>query len=252
MLWIRGLMIEPALIVAPGTESIASNMTTGHVTELSLRDFTHENSVLVLNVSLFRPFEELRILDLSLNSFEGWIPNEGFPSLKKLETLDLSYNGLNFSSIIGLKGLTSLITLDLSVNSMDGLFSAQGPEYTQQSQYIGQTFIERNQPNTLFLAPYNTGDHWMLVVVNPTAEIVYYLDSLGVNIGQRLQPRRIAIKIYRANKGTKVSKVKFSNIKWTMIKYFSTYRLEKYSTELIDEVKQEWCRYVLENIITNK
>ncbi|KAJ1427918.1 Ulp1 protease family, C-terminal catalytic domain [Sesbania bispinosa] len=128
----------------------------------------------------------------------------------------------------------------------------------------------------------------MLVVVNPTAEIVYYLDSLGVNIGQRLQLRRMfdnAIKIYRANKGTKVSKVKFSNIKWTMIKcpiqdngsdcgyyvlrymkeillcseegvipheYFSTYRLEKYSTELIDEVKQEWCRYVLENIITNK
>ncbi|KAJ1401638.1 Ulp1 protease family, C-terminal catalytic domain [Sesbania bispinosa] len=162
------------------------------------------------------------------------------------------------------------------------------PEYTQQSQYIGQTFIERNQPNTLFLAPYNIGDHWMLVVVNPTAEIVYYLDSLGVNIGQRLQLRRMfdnAIKIYRANKGTKVSKVKFSNIKWTMIKcpiqdngsdcgyyvlrymkeillcseegvipheYFSTYRLEKYSTELIDEVKQEWCRYVLENIITNK
>ncbi|KAJ1384989.1 Ulp1 protease family, C-terminal catalytic domain [Sesbania bispinosa] len=131
-------------------------------------------------------------------------------------------------------------------------------------------------------------DHWMLVVVNPTTEIVYYLDSLGVNIGQRQQLRRMfdnAIKIYRANKGTKVSKVKFSNIKWTMIKcptqdngsdcgyyvlrymkeillcsqegvipheYFSTYRLEKYSTELIDEVKQEWCRYVLETIITNK
>ncbi|KAJ1391136.1 Ulp1 protease family, C-terminal catalytic domain [Sesbania bispinosa] len=126
-----------------------------------------------------------------------------------------------------------------------------GLEYTHQSQYIGQIFIERNQSNTLFLAPYNTG----------------------------------AIKIYRANKDTKVSKVKFSNIKWTMIKcpiqdngsdcgyyvlrymkeillcseegvipheYFPTYKFEKYSTEHIDEVKQEWCRYVLENIITNK
>ncbi|KAJ1405380.1 Ulp1 protease family, C-terminal catalytic domain [Sesbania bispinosa] len=77
-----------------------------------------------------------------------------------------------------------------------------------------------------------------------------------------------AIKIYRANKGTKVSKVKFSNIKWTMIKcpiqdngsdcgyYVLRYmkeillcseegvipmKLEKYSTEIIDEVKQEWC-----------
>ncbi|KAJ1380301.1 Ulp1 protease family, C-terminal catalytic domain [Sesbania bispinosa] len=129
-------------------------------------------------------------------------------------------------------------------------------------------------------------DHWILVVVNPTVKIVYYLDSLGVNIGQRLQMRKMfdnAIKIYRANKGTRVSKVKFSNIKWTMIKcptqdngsdcgyyvlrytkeillcseegvipheYFPIYRFEKYSTEHIDEVKQEWCRYVLENVIT--
>ncbi|KAJ1378614.1 hypothetical protein SESBI_47648, partial [Sesbania bispinosa] len=31
------------------------------------------------------------------------------------------------------------------------------PENTQQCQYIGQTFIDRNQPNMLFLAPYNTG-----------------------------------------------------------------------------------------------
>ncbi|KAJ1440782.1 Papain-like cysteine peptidase superfamily [Sesbania bispinosa] len=113
---------------------------------------------------------------------------------------------------------------EISVQNPVVVQFALGPEYTQQSQYIGQTFIERNQPNTLFLAPYNTRDHWMLVVVNPTAEIVYYLDSLGVNIGQRLQLRRMfdnAIKIYRANKGTKVSKVKFSNIKWTMIKVCS-------------------------------
>ncbi|KAJ1377797.1 Ulp1 protease family, C-terminal catalytic domain [Sesbania bispinosa] len=140
----------------------------------------------------------------------------------------------------------------------------------------------------LFLAPYNTGDHWMLVVVNLTAEIVYYLDSLGVNIGQRLEMRKMfdnAIKIYRANKGTKVSKIKFSNIKWMKIKcpiqdngsdcgyyvlrfmrevllcseegvipheYFPTHSSEKYSTEQIEEVKQEWCRYVFENIIISK
>ncbi|KAJ1389742.1 Ulp1 protease family, C-terminal catalytic domain [Sesbania bispinosa] len=128
----------------------------------------------------------------------------------------------------------------------------------------------------------------MLVVVNLTAEIVYYLDSLGVNIGQRLEMRKMfdnAIKIYRANKGTKVTKIKFTNIKWMKIKcpiqdngsdcgyyvlrfmreilhcseegvipheYFPAYRSDKYSTEQIEEVKQEWCRYVFENIIISK
>ncbi|KAJ1409614.1 hypothetical protein SESBI_22671 [Sesbania bispinosa] len=60
-----------------------------------------------------------------------------------------------------------------------------------------------------------------------------------------IQLRRMfdnAIKIYRANKGTKC-------LPRIMVQ---TVRLEKYSTELIDEVKQEWCRYVLETIITNK
>ncbi|KAJ1403305.1 Ulp1 protease family, C-terminal catalytic domain [Sesbania bispinosa] len=121
-----------------------------------------------------------------------------------------------------------------------------GPEYTQQSQYIGQTFIERNQPNTLFLAPYNTGDHWMLVVVNPTAEIVYYLDSLGVNIGQRLQLRRMFVP-YQDN-GSDCGYYVLRYMKEILLcseegviphEYFFTNRLEKYSTELIDEVKQE-------------
>ncbi|KAJ1387224.1 Ulp1 protease family, C-terminal catalytic domain [Sesbania bispinosa] len=126
----------------------------------------------------------------------------------------------------------------------------------------------------------------MLVVINLTAEIVYYLDSLGVNVGQCLEMRKLfdtAINIYHANKGTKVSKIKFSNIKWMKIKcliqdngsdcgyyvlrfmreillcsqegviqhaYFPTYRFEKYSPEQIEEVKQEWCRYIFENIIS--
>ncbi|KAJ1396184.1 Leucine-rich repeat [Sesbania bispinosa] len=105
-----------------------TNITTGHVSELSLNYLNYYAQIpnLMLNVSLFRPFEELHSLDLSVNIYEGWIPNEGFPSLKKLENLNLSYNSLNRSSIIGLKGLTSLRTLDLSFNYMDGLFSAQG------------------------------------------------------------------------------------------------------------------------------
>ncbi|KAJ1398686.1 Ulp1 protease family, C-terminal catalytic domain [Sesbania bispinosa] len=139
-----------------------------------------------------------------------------------------------------------------------------------KGQYIGQTFIERDQPNTLFLSPYNTGDHWMLVVVNPTTEIVYYLDSLGVNIGQRQQLRRMfdnAIKIYCANKGTKCpTQDNGSDCGYYVLRYMKEILLcsqegviphevrtslptdwRNNSTELIDEVKQEWCRYVLED-----
>jgi hypothetical protein len=55
-----------------------SNISYGHITDLSLRlllDFWSSN--MVLNVSLFCPFDELRLLDLSNIGFRGWIDNEG-------------------------------------------------------------------------------------------------------------------------------------------------------------------------------
>ncbi|RHN58852.1 putative leucine-rich repeat-containing, plant-type, leucine-rich repeat domain, L [Medicago truncatula] len=55
-----------------------SNTSSGHITELSLYLLLFETpDSKMLNVSLFRPFEELRLLDLSYNSFQGWIGNEG-------------------------------------------------------------------------------------------------------------------------------------------------------------------------------
>jgi len=51
-----------------------SNISSGHITELSLQELLYH---MMLNVSLFRPFEELCTLDLSNNYFGGWIGNEG-------------------------------------------------------------------------------------------------------------------------------------------------------------------------------
>ncbi|XP_073225959.1 receptor-like protein 14 [Cicer arietinum] len=103
-----------------------SNISSGHITDLSLKmllDFWSSNTM--LNVSLFHPFEELRLLDLSYNLFRGWIGNEGFPGLNKLDTLDLSDNNLNSSILRSLNELTSLTTLKLGYNFMHN-FSAQG------------------------------------------------------------------------------------------------------------------------------
>ncbi|RHN58859.1 putative non-specific serine/threonine protein kinase [Medicago truncatula] len=104
-----------------------SNFSSGHITKLSIQGLLfatpHPN---MLNISLFRPFEELRLLDLSLNGFRGWIGNKGFPRLKKLETLDLTNNNLKGSILSSLNGLTALKTLKLSYNSIYNNYPTQG------------------------------------------------------------------------------------------------------------------------------
>ncbi|XP_045786000.1 receptor-like protein 9a isoform X1 [Trifolium pratense] len=104
-----------------------SNTSSGHITQLSLDWLLTYSSdhMIMMNVSLFRPFEELRLLDLSWNKIKGWMGKEDFAKLQKLETLDLSYNSLNNTSILSsLNGLTALKTLNLGGNSLDS-FSAQ-------------------------------------------------------------------------------------------------------------------------------
>ena len=65
-----------------------SNISSGHVTDLSLSSLTNDSTIgwflenpiygtWMLNVSLFRPFEELFSLNLSNNRFKSWINNEG-------------------------------------------------------------------------------------------------------------------------------------------------------------------------------
>ena len=71
-------------------ERVICNPTTGRVKKLSLNDIRQQQNMLevnwynyenvkfwLLNVSLFLPFEELHHLNLSANSFDGFIENEG-------------------------------------------------------------------------------------------------------------------------------------------------------------------------------
>ncbi|KAM4113361.1 hypothetical protein ACJW30_05G215200 [Castanea mollissima] len=119
-------------------ERVTCNSTTGHVTHLSLHNiwefdiesnfyfdypFYFEDMVWFLNVSLFESFKELRSLDLSLNAIGGWIEHKGFESLlrlNKLESLDLDCNIFNRSIIHSLRLLTSLKSLNLSYNALEG------------------------------------------------------------------------------------------------------------------------------------
>ncbi|XP_034695688.1 receptor-like protein 15 [Vitis riparia] len=123
-------------------ERVVCDPTTGRVQKLSLNNirqhqllldhygwFNYENDKLwLINVSIFLPFEELHNLNLSANSFDGLIENEGFKGLsilKKLEILDISGNEFDRSALKSLGSITSLKTLALRSMGLDGSFPIQ-------------------------------------------------------------------------------------------------------------------------------
>ncbi|XP_059635892.1 receptor-like protein 15 [Cornus florida] len=90
---------------------------------MSLTDWSY------LNTSLFLPFESLTSLDLSVNSLHGCVENQGFEklsTLKNLQFLGLNSNGFNNSILSSLYQLSTLKTLDLSNNKLDGTIHIQG------------------------------------------------------------------------------------------------------------------------------
>ncbi|KAJ8755221.1 hypothetical protein K2173_019019 [Erythroxylum novogranatense] len=115
-------------------ERVACNHSTGHVTRLSLsntRQFDglsmlDEENVWLLNMSLFNPFKQLRVLNLSFNGIGDWTDdNEEVSTLEELETLDLRGNMLSNRMISSLSGLASLTNLILARNQLKGSFPAR-------------------------------------------------------------------------------------------------------------------------------
>ncbi|KAJ9561052.1 hypothetical protein OSB04_006212 [Centaurea solstitialis] len=140
-------------------ERVMCNTTTGHVTDLSLRNivpapYDDYKSIWPLNVSVFLHFKELTSLNLSRNCLDdGFIEQlELFnfkvtlfltstnnvitlflfaglgrlSSLKKLEILDLSNNRITNKTLPSLGALTSLRILNLNDNNLEGYFPALG------------------------------------------------------------------------------------------------------------------------------
>ncbi|KAJ6857670.1 receptor-like protein 15 isoform X3 [Populus alba x Populus x berolinensis] len=106
-------------------ELIVCNSSTGRVTELyldSVRD--QELGDWYLNTSLFLPFQQLYNLYLGNNRIAGLVEKKGGYELQKLsnlEFLDLEYNSFNNSILSFVEGLSSLKSLYLENNRLEGL-----------------------------------------------------------------------------------------------------------------------------------
>ncbi|KAH9666966.1 Receptor-like protein 1 [Citrus sinensis] len=115
-------------------EGVKCSATTRRVMQLSLnytrRSYYYDGtSASLLNMSSFHPFEELQSLDLSENWFTGIYEKrayDSFGSLKQLKILDLGDSSFNDSILPYLNTLTSLTTLILSDNSIEGSRTKQG------------------------------------------------------------------------------------------------------------------------------
>ncbi|KAF2323171.1 hypothetical protein GH714_033816 [Hevea brasiliensis] len=145
-------------------ERVTCNSTTSHVIELFLNNtrqhdidsesFYDDENIWFIKLSMFQQLKELRNLNLSYNyvigctslkDFEGfcsiiYVGFERLSELKKLETLDLSYNHFNDSILPSLGALTSLKSLILSWNWMEGSFPSKGFERLEELDISGNLF----------------------------------------------------------------------------------------------------------------
>ncbi|KAA8535229.1 hypothetical protein F0562_030232 [Nyssa sinensis] len=105
-------------------ERVVCNFTTERVIKLFL-NYTRDYRLgtWYFDASLFLPFKELRELDLTGNRLAGWVTNEGFDRLVGLEKLQILTLGGNFynNSILPYLGvLSSLKTLHIASNRLNG------------------------------------------------------------------------------------------------------------------------------------
>ncbi|XP_021764033.1 uncharacterized protein LOC110728698 isoform X2 [Chenopodium quinoa] len=97
--------------------------------------------------------------------------------------------------------------------------------------------------------------HWILSVIDPYNNTVYYLDSLcedGTTGTKRdiisdLQDI-VNTALFQFQSDREITTKLKMNTKWLKIKYFSDCQFPKYDQEQIDEVRIHWVRYVLQQI----
>ncbi|XP_058782549.1 uncharacterized protein LOC131657059 isoform X1 [Vicia villosa] len=149
--------------------------------------------------------------------------------------------------------------------------------------YVLNRFMASINSEKLFFLPLNTGNggHWLLVAINPISEVVYFLDSLHNPVSTYEAMKNLVdtvIQVFRAQRGSQVPKSKANNITWIRVecpgqrnavdcgfymfqfmkeillsnqieipsKYFDDFKCATYSKSKLDELKEEWCQFMIE------
>ncbi|KAK8540182.1 hypothetical protein V6N12_046473 [Hibiscus sabdariffa] len=112
---------------------IECNTTTKRLIGLSLHSTRYEDEGWYLNASMFLSFVEFKSLNLQGNSIVGCIENEDEMHLRltELEQLDLSNNLFRNNTFSFLKGLSSLKSLTMVVNNLQGSLDIKGLEISR-------------------------------------------------------------------------------------------------------------------------
>ncbi|KAH1108506.1 hypothetical protein J1N35_012274 [Gossypium stocksii] len=107
---------------------VECNITSKRVIGLHLNFTRQSNLYGYLNVSLFLPFEKLKSLYLGGNKIAGFVDNKGekVQPMMNLEVLDLFGNLLMNNDLTYLKGLSSLKSLNIGGNQLEGSIDIRG------------------------------------------------------------------------------------------------------------------------------
>ncbi|CAA0825196.1 Unknown protein, partial [Striga hermonthica] len=148
----------------------------------------------------------------------------------------------------------------------------------EQIKAIVDLLVDNNAKDKLVLAPYNTSVHWVLLAINLKAETIYHLDPMHKDPDPHMTDVfNIVLRVFRAQIGV-VSKKSKLHLRWKNIKcpkqansvdcgyyvlkfikdiiisdemiipdeYYPNYKCVQLSEEQVDEVREEWAKYVIQ------
>ncbi|XP_050904157.1 uncharacterized protein LOC127118059 isoform X2 [Lathyrus oleraceus] len=101
---------------------------------------------------------------------------------------------------------------------------------------------------SLYFLPFNSGNggHWVLVAMDLSRLMVYYLDSLPGNWSKYPSMKKTVdaeILKFRSKKNYRNRK----DITWVRVQYFDEYK--SYSRAHLDEMKDELCQFIIDHRI---
>ncbi|KAA0046260.1 hypothetical protein E6C27_scaffold284G00640 [Cucumis melo var. makuwa] len=121
-----------------------------------------------------------------------------FCNMQKVKTLSMvAYITYLYSLIIDLKKVSKYVFVDPS------LISAGHSTREIRARNLCSRLMTSKQ-DQLVVAPYNPGDHWSLVIINPYDDLVYHLDSLRTSSRDDIKyVTNMALTIFQSQKNLK-------------------------------------------------